>query len=237
MSSAGEGGDVRLAAVDAVLPGGAGGLVRAWRLVTTGHDAIVQSPAARWDTHEETSSGGGGEFIRRPPTYAAFLHDAAVFDPAAFRISDPETATMDPQQRVVLELGYRALHEARLPRAALLESGTGIYVGVMSIEYREASATLANAYSVSGTGHCFVAGRLSFVFGLHGACEAIDVACSSALVACHNANRALQTRELMAALAAGVNMFFLPAMLESYAAGGLTSATGRAYVARVVAWA
>ena len=216
-------GDVRLAAVDAILPGGASGLVRAWRLAMTGLDVFVQSPAARWDTHE-VSSG-----IRRPPTHAAFMHDAALFDPAAFRISDPETATMDPQQRVVLELGYRALHEAKLPRASLLESGTGVYVGVMSIEFREAQP-LSNAYDMSSTGHCFVAGRLSFVFGLHGACEAVDVACSSALVACHNANRALQTREVVDALAAGVNMFFLPAVLESYAAGGLTSASGRAYV-------
>ena len=79
-----------------------------------------------------------------------------------------------------------------------------------------------NAYAMTGTGHCFAGGRLSYVLGLHGACEAIDVACSSALVACHSAQRALQLGEACDALVAGVTMMFVPATLVGYAAAGLT---------------
>jgi acyl transferase domain-containing protein len=75
-----------------------------------------------------------------------------------------------------------------------------------------------------------VAGRLSYVLGLHGECEAIDVACSAALVACHNAHRAVRVRAARDALVAGVNMMFVPSVLESYATGGLTSPSGKAFV-------
>ena len=136
---------------------------------------------------------------------------------------------MDPQQRFLLEVGYGALHQAGLPRGSLLESDTAVFVGVMSTEFREALPH-ANIYAMTGTGHCFAAGRLSYVLGLHGVCEAIDVACSSALVACHNAHRALLMRDGRDALLAGVNMMFVPITLDSYAAAGLTSPSGKASV-------
>ena len=117
---------------------------------------------------------------------------------------------MDPQQRLLLELGYDALHGASLPRSKIAESNTAIFVGVMSIEFREALQH-TNAFAMTGTGHCFAAGRLSYVLALHGASEAVDVACSSALVACHHARRTLQMQDSNVALLAGVNMMFLPA--------------------------
>ena len=83
---------------------------------------------------------------------------------------------------------------------------------------------------LSGTGHAFAAGRLSYVLGLHGICEAIDVACSAALVACYNAHRAVRMLEAPDALLAGVNMMFVPATIDAYAAHGLTSPSGKSFV-------
>ena len=102
---------------------------------------------------------------------------------------------------------HRCPHNAQagLPRESLLETDTAVFVGVMSIEFREVLPH-TNAYAMTGIGHCFAAGRLSYVLGLHGACEAIDVACSAALVACHSAHRALQMHDGRDALLAGVNM-------------------------------
>ena len=74
----------------------------------------------------------------------------------------------------------------------------------MSTEFRDVCSS--NAYSLTGTGHCFAAGRLSYTLGLHGASEAIDTACSSALVACHSARRCVQLHECQHALLAGVLM-------------------------------
>ena len=98
-----------------------------------------------------------------------------------------------------------------------MESDTAVFVGVMSTEFHYALPH-ANAYAMTGTGHCFAAGRFSYALGLHGACEAIDTACSAALVAVHNAHRALQMQDGCDALMAGVNMMFIPITLDRCAA-------------------
>jgi len=210
--------DMHLDGVQAALPGRAGGLTCAWRLAETGRDAVSLVPASRWDTNPES-----------PPSYGAFIHGIELFDHAAFATSKPETSTMDPQQRGLLELGYAALHEAGLPRAELLQSNTAIFVGIMNVEFREVLPHI-NTYAMTGTGHHFACGRLSYVLGLHGVCEAIETACSAALVALHNARRAVQMNECRDALFAGVNMMFIPSTLEGYAAAGLTSPSGKAFV-------
>lgn len=198
--------EVGLASQKSTFPGGARELPAAWQLVATALDTFVAAaPTIRWEV--------------TTVHYASFIHSVQLFDNDAFRLSQPEVSSLDPQQRMVLELGYAALHGACLPRQHILESNMAVFVGVMSTEFRDCLPH-PNAYAMTGTGHCFVAGRLSYVLGLHGASEAIDTACSSALVACHTAWRALQSCECQGAVLAGVNMMFLPATLDSYAASG-----------------
>ena len=209
---------VSVASIQPVLPNGAQSMVALWRKAATGRDAFGESPAMRWDP----SSDG-------PMRYGAFMRNAEQFDPVAFSVSPPEASSMDPQQRNVLEGGYAALCGAGLRRAHLMESNTAVFVGVMSTEFKDA-VQHENAYTMTGTGHCFVSGRLSYTLGLQGACEAIDVACSAALVACHSARRAVQNDETDAAVLVGVNMMFLPSTLDSFAAAGLTSPSGKAHV-------
>ena len=44
---------------------------------------------------------------------------------------------MDPQQRHLMETGYGALHSADLNRVSLLDSLTGIFVGVSFLAFEE----------------------------------------------------------------------------------------------------
>ena len=99
----------------------------------------------------------------------------------------------------------------------------------MSTEFREA-VQHSNVYSMTGSGHCFVAGRLSFALGLHGICEAIDTACSASLVACHHAHRAVSWGDSERTMFAGVNMMFLPSTTAAFVAAGLASASGKSFV-------
>ena len=208
---------VTIASASATLPRGAAGLSLAWRLAATGWDACGPSPFTRWDSPSTVMR------------YGAFLEGAELFDNTVFGVSSPETSTMDPQQRLLLELGYAAVHSAVLPRDELMGSDTAVYVGVMSTEFRQV-VPHSNAYTMTGTGHCFAAGRLSYLLGLNGACEAIDVACSAALVACHHGRNAVQAHDCNDAIVAGVNMMFAPSTLDGFAAAGLTSPLGKAYV-------
>ena len=54
---------------------------------------------------------------------------------------------MDPQQRVLLESGYVALHVSNFDRATLNGSSTGVALGIYSIEFM---ALLAGTPLLSG---------------------------------------------------------------------------------------
>ena len=137
------------------------------------------------------------------------MHALELFDSTLFTIPTAEASSMDPQQRLLLEVGYASFHGAQLRRSCLERSETAVYVGVMNIEFAQVQHEGA-PYAFTGIGHCFAAGRISYVLGLHGACEAIDTACSSALVALHESHRSMRLGEHDNALAAGVNAMIIP---------------------------
>ena len=207
---------VLLASMSSLLPNGEHGRPGVWSLVTHGLNACEAVPAERWDDHGRV-------------TYGAFLRGSELFDPASFSLGAPETSAMDPQQRLVMERGYTALHAAGFTRGELTARTTAVFIGIMSTEFRDAFVD-ASGYALTGTGHCFAAGRLSYALGLHGSCSSIDVACSAALVACDHAKRALHVQDAAEAIVAGVNMMFVPATQHVYAVAGLTSPCGRPFV-------
>lgn len=59
-------------------------------------------------------------------------------------------------------------------------------------------------------GLAFLAGRLSYTFGLSGPCIPINTACSSSLVAVHLAARAIHAHDCDMAVTAGTNAIILP---------------------------
>lgn len=88
----------------------------------------------------------------------------------------------------------------------------GVYVGCMYHEYIdyifERGGKVASQTFV-GNGPPYMAGRLSFTFGLTGPCVSTDTACSSSLVATHLGARAILGNEASAALAGGSNVMLL----------------------------
>ena len=71
----------------------------------------------------------------------------------------------------------------------------GLFVGVQFNEYQEllTASRESHAYYATGNSHAMLANRISYLLNFHGPSEAIDTACSSALVAMHRAVSALQT--------------------------------------------
>ncbi|MEU4896297.1 type I polyketide synthase [Streptomyces sp. NPDC044780] len=184
-----------------------------WRLVDGGVDAVTEVPADRW-------RGGA---VR----WGAFLSDVDAFDAAFFGITPREAAAMDPQQRLLLEVAWGALENAGLPPDRLAGSRTGVFVGVVVNDYDKLSTGARDIYTVTGNGHSFPAGRLSYVLGLEGPCMAVDTACSSSLVAVHLACQSLRSGESTTALAGGVNLMLAPDMTDMMATAQALSPDGR----------
>ena len=108
------------------------------------------------------------------------------------------------------DLLTRSLEDGRrIPgqlREALLGSNTGVHVGITYTEFLQLETVGSGPYRLTGTGHCFACGRLSFILGLHGACVAVDTACSASLVALHAAGSAFARGECALGLMLGVRM-------------------------------
>src|SRR6185369_16434595 len=124
-------------------------------------------------------------------------------------------ASMDPQQRFLLEVTWEALEHAGQPVDRLAGSPTGVFVGAchqsyLLLQQRVGLAATSDPYSGTGSTLSVAAGRISYVLGLAGPTLAVDTACSSSLVAVHLACQNLRTGRCRMALAGGVNLLLAP---------------------------
>ncbi|MFF2350912.1 type I polyketide synthase [Kitasatospora sp. NPDC058115] len=193
-------------------PGGVGDPDSYWDLLTAGSDAIGEIPPDRWDVealYDERPRTPG----RHSTRWGGFLDRIDRFDHEFFGISRREAVSMDPQQRLVLEVAWEALEDAGQAPHALAGSRTGVFLGICSNDYagllfREPADITAHAST--GVAHSIASGRLSYLLDLRGPSVSVDTACSSSLVAVHQACQNLRLGECDLAMAGGVNAVVSP---------------------------
>ncbi|MCI0385255.1 type I polyketide synthase, partial [Streptomyces sp. CNQ085] len=191
-----------------------------WRLVDSGGDAVTGFPADRgWDLTallaESTARGGG------------FLTGADAFDAEFFGISPREAATMDPQQRLFLEVAWEALEHAGIDPQSLRGSRTGVYAGTYQWDSGRPGPGDGAGHVMTGTASSVLSGRLAYVLGLEGPALTVDTACSSSLVALHTAVQALRTGESELAVVGGVTVMSDPAVFTEFSRQGGLAPDGR----------
>ncbi|CAL9484767.1 hypothetical protein SUDANB95_03092 [Actinosynnema sp. ALI-1.44] len=201
------------------LPGGVSGAEGLWRFLCAGGDGVGPVPAGRW--------------VGLPPgvpPWGGFLSDIKGFDAEFFGIAPSEAAAVDPQQRLVLEVSWEALHHAGIAPSSLRGTRTGVFVGISTGEYGAAQAVdprRVEPWTATGGALSIAANRVSYLLDLRGPSTAVDTACSSSLVAVHHAVRSLRSGETDAAIVAGVNVVLGTAVTAAFARAGLLSANGR----------
>ncbi|CAN5134442.1 hypothetical protein BH11PSE11_BH11PSE11_04980 [soil metagenome] len=196
------------------MPGGVNSADSFWAMLEAGVDAVIDVPPERWDAdqwYDPDPDAPGKMNTRR----GGFLHDIDKFDAEFFGISPREAISMDPQQRLVLEVAWRALEHANVAPQSLAGSSSGVFLGICTSDYArmgDGSGSMGALDTYSGTGGAngVAAGRLSYTLGLQGPSMVIDTACSSSLVATHLAVQSLRSGECRLALAGGVNLVLLP---------------------------
>jgi acyl transferase domain-containing protein/aryl carrier-like protein len=198
------------------MPGGANDPEAFWQLLRSGRDPMQPVPTERWDLsdwYDPVPGTPGKMYVRE----AGWIDWELVqgFDTEFFGISPREAESMDPQQRMLLEVSYEALERAGLTTERLAHSRTGVFVGVGSSGYhqrfqRPGGPLYVDAYAGTGALEAFVSGRVAYTLGLHGPNLALNTACSSTLVATHLACQALRTGDAEVALAGGVHLMLSP---------------------------
>lgn len=211
------------------LPGGADSPAAFWQMLQSKVDAIAPNPKDRWPSdYYSANPTEPGKVITQQGGFIPHLYD---FDAAFFRISPREAVTLDPQQRLALELGWEALEQAGIAPDGLVGQAVGVFLGISSIDHWQQvlarSPETIDAYLGTGNSHSVAAGRLSYLLGVSGPSLAIDTACSSSLVAVHLACQSLRQQECDMALAGGVNRIITPAASINFSKAKMLSADGR----------
>jgi acyl transferase domain-containing protein/acyl carrier protein len=194
-------------------PGGANTPEAFWDLLQNGVDAISEIPPERWkiDDYYDPDPDKPGKISTR---WGGFIKDVDLFDAPFFGIAPREAAGLDPQQRLLLELCWEALENAGQSPDQLMESESGVFIGISGSDYlhlqMENGIENIDAYFASGNAHSIASGRLSYVLGLRGPSFPVDTACSSSLVAAHLAVQSLRSGECRLALVGGVNLILTP---------------------------
>ncbi|MER5844545.1 type I polyketide synthase, partial [Streptomyces prasinus] len=247
-SAARVGGDEAIAVVGVScrLPG-ADGPADFWELLSTGTSAVTGVPEGRWQSatagpgsqgagDEEAGGSGGAEGSEGSSSgmrRGGFLDRVDTFDAAFFGISPREAVTMDPQQRLVLELAWEALEDAGTVPAALAGSRTAVFVGTLRDDYSallyQHGERAITQHTMAGVNRGVIANRVSYHLGLRGPSLTVDSAQSSSLVAVHLACESLRSGESEAAVVAGVNLNILAESAVSEERFGGLSPDGTAY--------
>jgi acyl transferase domain-containing protein/acyl carrier protein len=171
-----------------------------WATLDAGKDMIRELPDAR----------SLGPWPEGMPRWAGLIDDVEGFDAAFFGISPREALSLDPQQRLILELAWEVLERAGVVPATLQASRTGVFIGLCTTDYDERVRQLPeaqrSAYDLLGNAHSTAAGRVSYVLGLQGPAISVDTACSSSLVTIHLACQSLRVGDCELAIAGGVNL-------------------------------
>jgi len=201
-----------------------------WTLIREGADAVGEIPDERWHqaTYFDVNPSTPGKTVARRAGLLP-LTSITDFDPACFSITPREAASMDPQHRLLLELGVEALEDAGLPPRLQAGRPIGVFIGISTSDYADQvyhDPAALNPYSAQGRAHSMAANRLSYHFDFRGPSLAVDTACSSSLTALHLACQGLQAGECELALVGGVNLLLSPLNQVALSQAGMLSPTG-----------
>ncbi|WP_328642061.1 type I polyketide synthase [Streptomyces canus] len=203
-----------------------------WDMLSDGRHAVTDVPRDRWWADDSADLPGFGNTAGLER--GAFLDRIADFDADFFGITPREAEFTDPQQRLMLELGWEAMEDARIRPSTLRGLDVGVFVGVNADDYarllhQDATYEAGAHHAMPGAQRALVANRLSYFLKLRGPSLTLDSAQSSSLVAVHLACESLRRGESGLALAGGVNLHLLGESTLLAARWGGISPDGRCY--------
>ncbi|MEC9465162.1 MAG: SDR family NAD(P)-dependent oxidoreductase, partial [Myxococcota bacterium] len=202
-----------------------------WSLLDEGRHGITEVPKSRFDVDayfDPDPEAAGKTYTR----WGGFLGDLDSFDASFFGIPPREAKSVDPQERLLLETTWELFERVGIVPENLMGSSTGVYVGLCSNEYGFLGGmdeTGLDAYSLLGTAHSAMVGRISYWLGLEGPNFPVDTACSSSLVSLHLACQGLRNGDCDMAVAGGVNTMLSAFAFVYFSRLRAMSPTGRCH--------
>ncbi|GGO96048.1 type I polyketide synthase [Wenjunlia tyrosinilytica] len=209
-----------------------------WRNIAAGVESLVRL------SEDDLIAARVPEERYRDPHYvraATVLDGMDRFDAGYFGFTPMEASILDPQHRLLLECTQELFDTAGYD-SCRLDKTTGVYVGVGFPSYL-VNNLLARPEIIEQVGmqriffatdKGFAPTRISHKFDLTGPSIGVDTACSTSLVAVHQACRALLAYDCDLAIAGGASSVLPNGVGYQYHEGGISSLDGhcRAFDAR-----
>lgn len=210
-------------------PGGANSPSSFWEMLKKGTDAITEIPSERWSIEEFYNPNPEipGKSISK---WGGFIEGFDKFDAFFFGINNREAAALDPQQRKILEITWEALEDAGYVPSELSGSKTGVFLGAFTLDYKVLQFSdfrNIGTHTAVGSMMTMLSNRVSYIFNFKGPSMSIDTACSSSMVAIHEACQSLRNGECTLALAGGIELLIAPEYFVAESKGGFLSSDGR----------
>lgn len=164
------------------------------------------------------------------PARMGTLKDVSHFDATFFGVHAKQADRMDPHLRIALETTYEAIIDAGLQPADLKGSNTAVIVGSSNCDNESFFSSFPdkiNGYELTGNAKAMVSNRISYSFDLHGPSYTLDTACSSSMMAFHNAVAAIRTGQCDAAVVVGSNVLLRPTSSLQFHRLGMLSTDGK----------
>ena len=182
----------------------------------------LQRESIRFFSDEELVAVGVPESLLKDPAYIkakGVVRDCNNFDAAFFNYNDREAGLMDPQLRLYHECAWHALEDSGYSGRKNNNHRIGIFGGasanaLWTAQYAEiAGQGGAAAYEVINViSRDFFNSRLAYKLDLKGPAVTVQTACSTALVAVHQACQSLLSGDSDVALAGAVSLSLNPAL-------------------------
>jgi acyl transferase domain-containing protein len=211
-------------------PGGSTSTSKLWDLLHNPRDVSQEIGTGRFKLdrfYHKDGNHHGTTNTRRGYLLSDDIHN---FDAKFFGISPGEAEAIDPQQRLLLEVVYEAVESAGITIQNLSGSDTAVYVGLMCQDFFTIQAQDNNytpTYGATGSAPSNASSRISYFFDWHGPSMTIDTACSSSMVAVHEAIQSLRNGSSRVAVACGTNLMLSPFMYVALSKLNMLSPTGR----------
>lgn len=209
---------------------GARGTEELWRVLEDGINTISEVPEHRFKVSDYNNPKDTKTKRQMKAHTGNFIDGADEFDNKFFKISPREAKSMDPQQRILLQVAYEALENAGYvpDSTSTWQTDTvGCYIGVATHDYLQNLRDEIDVYYSTGTLKAFLSGRISYAMQLSGPSVVVDTACSSSAVAVYQGCRAIMNGDCSAAIVGGVNVISSPDMMLGLDRAHFLSPTGQ----------
>lgn len=189
---------------------GASNIRQLWHNLLRGEESITRF------TPDELAESGIDPAVYQAPNYVnakGYLADTEFFDYEFFQYTKKEAEKMDPQIRLFHQCVYHALEDAgydsqRYDGKIALFGGSSSNLPWMMHQMSQAGNEIEQYELMTLNDKDFLTTKVSYKLNLKGMSANVQTACSTSLVAVHQAVKHLQSGESDLALAGGVSITY-----------------------------